>query len=82
MAATSKIYLPDAKLVWVPADVLSSSDNTVRVAKYVPDPSTKLDDETPTTTEDVTLTEPFASVESLPLRNLDLPDAGADDMVS
>ena len=53
MAATSKIYLPDAKLVWVPADVLSSNDNTVRVAKYVPDPTIKLDDETPTTTEDV-----------------------------
>ena len=83
MAATSKIYLPDAKLVWVPADVLSSNDNTVRVAKYVPDPTIKLDDETPTTTEeDVTLTEPLATVESLPLRNLDLPDAGADDMVS
>ena len=82
MAATSKIYLPDAKLVWVPADVLSSNDNTVRVAKYVPDPTTKLDDETPSSTEEVTLKEPFASVESLPLRNLDLPDAGADDMVS
>ena len=62
MAATSKIYLPDDKLVWVPADVLSSNDNTVRVAKYVPDPTAKLDDETPSSTEEVVLKEPFASV--------------------
>ena len=82
MAATSKIYLPDAKLVWVPADILSADGATLKVQKYVPDPTQKLDDAAPTKSEDVTLTEPFASVETLPLRNEGLPAEGASDMVS